>query len=426
MARVIVELVPTTLVLKSNIKKDETTTHSASAYALINELGIDCPEEKTLGIDLNDHINSWCRVHLEIYAANDNPDDSDLPDTCAKLYHHADGQGVVMEEYPGGGFTLNLRLDNTAYRRIIETANNQKLRTVVECNAWFKHSIEERTILSEETGTWCARFESIELCIGEVDKVRWPLSGLIGRKLAEFEKTIPKEERGINRREFSYYLAKSVGEWAISKPVSRNSVVTELDEAFEIAGNIREWSIQEIGSEIHRYIKKPWATSGHFERKLMQSMVCERIDELLQEIKNQLHTSDVAILKRHYRIAEIPKIPKYGAAIDFFVGLALGIIVGISNGWAIGITAALVYLSIADIKSRIDRTRFPTADDGSAALIRDLEHTKNMLWHAEERSICPRYIRQRLEEMENRGVGWYGGTLDIAHHAEARNPNVWD
>lgn len=425
MARVIVELMPNTLVLKSRISNDEISSGSASGFALINQLDIDCPKEKSLGIDVNDYINSWCSVHLEVYVSAKKLGDYDLPDTRAKLFRHSDGHGVVMEEYPGGGFTLYVSLGETDYEKIIATTNNPHFRITVECNAWLGHGDDDSTIFAEQVGTWCTRFETIELRFGEAAKERWPFAGLISRKHAEFKTTIPKELR-INRFDFSYYLAKSVGCWAMSKPVSRNSVVTELDEAFEMAKNIRDWSALEVESEIDRYINKPWATSSYFERKLLQSLVYERIDELLLEIQNPQHTFDVATLRSRYRIADIPKVQKYGAAINLLIGIALGIVVSISNGWGLGIFAGFVYLSIADIKVRIDRVRFPKPGDGYAALIRDLEHTKQMCWRAEERKLCPRYIRQRLEEMEDRGVGWYAGTLDIVRHAETRNPNIWE
>ena len=429
MARVIVELVPNTLILKSSTSDDGTTKSSISGFALINEFDIDCPEEKTLGIDLNDYINSWCGVRFEVYGSEIKLGKHDLPDTRAKLYHHGDPDADVMDKHSGGGFTLDVSLDQTEYERIIATTRDPKLRLILECSAWFKHSTEEKTIFGNGIGTWYARFESIELSFG-VTHERWPLTGLVGRKLNEFEKSIPKEHRK-NNFELSYYLAKSVGRWAANAPVSRKSVSEELDEAFEIVRNIMNRAVQEyVGSDIDLYLKKPWATSGDFEYKLIQTLVNERINELLLEIQRPQNTREVAALRSYYRIVDTPQTPKYGAAPEVLgsitASIGLGILVGMSFGWTIGVFAGFVYASIREIKGTIERVGLPKPGFALAALSRDLEHTKSMFWRSDTKSICPRYIRERLEEMDNRGVGWYAGTLDIVHHAEARNPNIWE
>jgi hypothetical protein len=205
MSRFTVELVPNTLVRKSTISNDETGSGSVFGFAIINGLDIDCSVGKSLGIDAGDHINSWCGVHLEIYDSAKALDRHDLADTRAKLFHHVDGHGVAMDDYPGGGLSL-------------------------------------------------------------------------------FSK-----------------------------------------------------------SECHR----------------------------------------------------------------------------------VGMLAGFVSLSILDIKARIHRNEFRKSSSNLTSLIRDLEHTKSICRRPDARTVCPRYIRERLEEMESRGVGWYEGTLDIVRHAEARNENLW-
>jgi hypothetical protein len=424
MSRFTVELVPNTLVRKSTISNDETGSGSVFGFAIINGLDIDCPVGKSLGMDAGDHINSWCGVHLDIYDSAKALDRHDLADTRAKLFHHVDGHGVAMDDYPGGGLSLFLSLSVIEYENIISLTHNPKSRIVVECDAWFERADEDKTIFAKDAGNWCARFETIGLTFGGIDRERWPLAGLIGRKHDEFEKAIPGEQRK-NRFDFSRYLSKSVGRWAMGSPVSRNSVIAEIDEAFEIAKNIMDWSAPNAGAEIDRYVKKTWSTCSYFEMKLMEALVGEHVDELLREIQSARNTAEVTAIKSYYRVVDIPEVSKYAALTDLSIGIALGITVGIGVGWAVGILAGFVSLSILDIKARIHRNEFRKSSSNLTSLIRDLEHTKSICRRPDARTVCPRYIRERLEEMESRGVGWYEGTLDIVRHAEARNENLW-
>ena len=424
MSRLRVELLPKTLAQKSSIGKDEIKPISTSGLALIDELHIDRPTSKTLGIELADYINSWCRVHLNIHNADAEPEEEN-PHTRATLYHHADGNGVVMEEYVDGGFSLIVRLDDNNYQAITDTVNNPRLRVVIECNVWGRNPVES-TNLSEEPGTWRVNFDSIEVSIAEVQQERWPLAGLVGRKVAEFDKTVSKKDRPPKRADSSHYFAKSIGSWAISNPVSRSAINAELDDAFDLTRSFLECPAHELEDEIIRYVQKPWATSGYVERRLTQFLVSERVNELVEDVKASRPTLDVTAMMRHYQLAEGEVAPKKNQwVLELSIALVFGCVVGFGAGWAIGLAAGFLYMSICDIKNRSERALFPKHGDGPGVMIKDLELIKSIFWRAEDNAMCPRYIRQRLEEMESRGVSWYGGTLALVHHAEARNPNVW-
>jgi hypothetical protein len=431
MSSISLELIPSTLETTSRIPSELDRYYVAQITALIHDLRIDHPKDKSLGVDLSAYQGSWCNVYIEKQDQNRVHPNGDHPvDTCALLHHHPDGDDNGQHDYgPDWRFNVWLALSDTEYLAF-QSAMNQKPQTVLlECHSSWDRDAEESLNFPGAPDVWVARFNSFTLkyCARPTDRRRF--IPVVSKKFQPFKDKRRKDLPQLARSS-DYYLQEALSRWAMTAPVRRKKVEEETDEAVGILEGLVDTSADAIGHAASEYLKRPWATCGVFEIALFTALAHDRTDHLISEIKSGENYIDAAIIRAYYGIPSKVQAPatqqsKHAGIWILFWGITLGVAVGIGVGWAAGLAVAAVFLTLQQILLELKQRKTEIIDRGDAELIHDLEKAKNCVggsWF----TLCPHSIRERFERLESRGVDWHSGTLELVRHAEARNPNAWE